>query len=216
MPKNFVADRGVVYIVYGLRAKDGAEQSIKALRRHCPFPITALGDQKPKGATHLIPVERIPGGDAGESARAVKVGLYAWSPYKHTLYLDADTRPKESLDMGWAALRVGWDLAAAPSWDAGFELLGADERGRLILTLGARFPIPLNSGVMFFGRSDRLACFWQAWAEEWARYRGRDQGAMLLALQRAKPKTLVLGRPWNARHTANDAIIEHYFGRAVE
>jgi hypothetical protein len=212
---NFVDDRGVIYIVYGLRAKDEAEQSIRALRAHCPWPITAIGDHKPKGATHHIPVGRVPGG-APVSARAVKVNLYAYSPYAHTLYLDADTRPKESLDAGWAALEAGWDLAIAPSWDPGFSLLGTDERGRLILTLGARYPLPLNSGVMFFGRSDRNAQFWRAWAEEWRRYRGQDQGALLLALQRAKPRVLVLGRQWNIRHTAKDAIIEHYFGRSAE
>ena len=212
---QFVADRGVIYIVFGPKAVDQAEQSIKALRRHCPWPITAAGDYKPKGATQYIPINR-GADDMAASARAAKTSLYVWSPYEQTLYLDADTRPQQSLEAGWGALDRGWDLAAAPSLDPEFERLGADERGRLILTLGAGYPVPLNSGVMFFRRSDRLASFWREWAAEWGRYRGRDQGAMLLALERAKPRVWLLGQPWNDRPDSAGAIIAHYFGAAAE
>jgi len=211
---SFVHDRGVVYVVFGPRAADQAEQSIKALKLHSPWPIAVVGDQEPKGASRYIPVDRF--GDMGVSARAAKVRLYDWSPYEQTLYLDADTRPKQSLEAGWAALDRGWDLAAAPSLDPAFDRLGTDEKGGLILVLGARYPVPLNSGVMFFGRSDRLACFWREWATEWERYRGRDQGAMLLALQRTKPRVWLLGQPWNDRHSNAEAIIAHYFGAARE
>lgn len=210
---SFVRDRGIVYIVFGPRAADQAEQSIRALRPHNPWPIIVVGDQEPEGATRYIPVDR--SGTMGESARATKVRLYAWSPYEQTLYLDADTRPRQSLDAGWAALDRGWDLAAAPSLDPAFGRLGADERGRLVMTLGARYAVPLNSGVIFFRRSDRLASFWRDWAAEWERYRGRDQGAMLLALQRTKPRVWLLGQPWNDRHDNTEAIVAHYFGAAA-
>ena len=212
---NFVDSRGVLYVVFGLRAKDEAEQSIKALKLHCPWPVHVVGDQKPKGATEFIQVDRIDG-DPIVSSRAAKTSMYAWSRFESTLYLDADTRPRGDLSFGWTALDRGWDLALAPSWDPSFERLLRDEVGATIIEIGSRYPLPLNSGVIFFRRSDRASHFFKTWMEEWRRWRGRDQGALLRAICRGKPRLLVLGRSWNTYHNKTDALVAHYFGRAEE
>jgi len=56
--------------------------------------------------------------------RWAKVNLDAISPWDQTLFLDADTRVYDKLDIGFKLLDLGWDLVIVPSIPQGGDLLG--------------------------------------------------------------------------------------------
>ena len=71
------------------------------------------------------------------------------------------------------------------------------------------FPLMLNTGVMWFRRSERLDRFSQEWRREWRRFKRHDQGALLRALEKCPVRLWLLGRDYNGGE-----IVEHRFGKA--
>ena len=198
--------KGVVYVVYGEPARREARASIEMLRRRHNWPIAVISDQPAiQGTRHIQFAER----DVG--ARWAKLHLDVLSPFDQTLYLDADTRPYQNLSAGFDILADGWDVAMTASSQQGGSFLwhcGEDDREATLAAWGWR-PLALQAGAMFLDRNERTQRLFGAWREEWQRFEGQDQGALLRALRRAPARVWLLGRPWNG-----GAVVGHRFGVA--
>ena len=195
--------RGVVYICFGWRAVKEAGYSIDTLRQHNDLPVTVIGERV-QGAGYVAFDDR------DSMGRWAKVQLDRLSPYRHTLYLDADTRVHGNISAGFKLLRA-WDMAMAPSPVQGDGILwhvSDEEREATYRELG-RHLLQLQGGMMFFRKNDWTAAFFEAWREEWQRWRGQDQAALLRALHRNPLRLWLLSNEWNG-----GALIEHRYGAA--
>ncbi len=192
--------RGFCYIVYGNNAQREQAQSVWMLRQRHDEEVTVIGDRG-------IPC----GTNGGLAGRWAKVNLDLLSPYRLTCYLDADTRPYGDLSVGFKALEAGWELVIVPCSKQGVDGLWhmtEVERAETLAEVGQ--PLMVNSGVMWFRKCRRIAAFFRAWREEWLRFRDRDQGALLRALERQPVRMWLLGRPFNG-----GAVVAHHFGQAA-
>ena len=188
---------GTIYVAYGERAKQETAKSAASLRRHNDLPI--------------ITIDETVFDRPGPGARWAKLNVDRLSPFDYTLYLDADTRVNGDVSAGFGMLGDGWDLLIAPSVNQGHECfrhIGQIENQATLDELENPFPLQLQAGVMFFHR-ERCARLFAAWRDEWLRFKGQDQAALLRALNREPVRVLLLGRAWNG-----GKLIEHLFGRA--
>ena len=196
-------NRGVVYIAIGEAAEREQKASLKSLRQYHPdWRVYTLGADK-RNVVPTTDKELL-----RSLSRSLKVDLYDLSPFEQTLYLDADTRVRGSLQCGFNLLDQGWDLVIAPSSQQGEDWLwhvGEDERNETEKELGYR-ALQLQAGVFWFKKSWRLCQLFFAWQDEWSRYKGEDQGALLRAMARTPVKTYLL------THAFMETIIQHQFG----
>lgn len=189
---------GAVLVVYGQRAEDAARTALDALTRTNPrLPVT-------------VHRERLGQWDDVQQSRCAKTLLFDWSPYQHTVYLDADTVVYADLQLGFDMLRDGWDMVIVPSQQQGEDgalwHTGAEDRA-YTLSYFRFVPLQLQAGVFFVARNPRTERLFAAWHAEWRRFKGQDQGAFLRALYRYPVKVWAMGRPWNG-----GAVIGHRFG----
>ena len=193
MPSN-----GVAYVVYGEKTQREAETSLKRLRANMPDVKT------------IVIHDRVDGLTDAQASRFAKVNLDKLTPFDHTLYLDADTRPQADLSSGFEMLADGWELVIAPSNNQGQDCLwhvGKEEREITLKELG-RMPLQLQAGIFFFQKTPNIRRLFELWREEWKRYYDQDQAAFLRALARQPVKIWLLGRPWNG-----GALVQHLYGR---
>lgn len=196
--------QGVMFVAVGAKAGFHARMALQTLRNYHPkIKVLVVGDQKIKGA-EFQPFEAI-----GKPGRWAKVNLDKLSPWDETLFLDADTRIRGNLSLGFRLLSIGWDFVMVPSRPQGPEFIyhaTAEEREYTLDVLPAD-PYQLNTGVMWFSKTTRVKRFFAAWRDEWKRYKGVDQGAFLRALERRPMAVALLGRPYNGGR-----MVEHIFG----
>lgn len=195
---------GVVYVAYGLRARQEVEQAVKFLRQHNDLPVTVVGERV-NGLEHI-------GFDDSGSGRWAKLNLDQISPYEYTVYLDADTRVHGDISAGLGILHDSWDIAISPSTKQGTDLLwhvDLPEREATFLELGKDSLVQLQGGVIFFRKSPEVHALFGAWREEWQRWRGQDQAALLRALYRCPVRLWLLSNEWNGGY-----LIEHRYGAA--
>lgn len=190
-------DCGAVLVVYGEQAETSARRALEALAAVCPsLPVT-------------VHRERADGLTDSQCSRWAKVTLLDWTPYRYSAYLDADTQVYEDIRAGFDVLRDGWDLALAPSQHQGQQSLWhvAEPERRETLAALPIDSLQLQAGVMFVARNERTAALWAAWHEEWRRWQGQDQAALLRALHRTPVKIWMLGQPYNG-----GAVVAHHWG----
>jgi hypothetical protein len=198
--------RGIVYVAYGNKAKEQMKFNYRALQQAGmdDIPVTVIDENV------------FPQRDRG--ARWSKLNLDTLSPYDHTLYLDADTRVRADIRVGFEILADGFDLVIVPSSAQGSRLfghIGEDERERTFEVLGNPWPLQLQGGVFWFVKSEPVLDLFAAWREEWERYEDQDQAALLRALDRvANIKVWLLSSSFNSGALNQGALVEHYFGRA--
>jgi hypothetical protein len=197
---------GVVYVAFGKRALVEADQSIRTLRKNWSA----------KGKIHVLKqaLGNSPIGlSTGQQAHWAKTCTDLWSPFDFTLLLDADTRIKGSLSVGFLALRQGWDLVVVPSEPRAEVLwhLSHEDKEATFLSTGLLRPLMLNTGVLFFAKTSRTKRFFECWRSEWLRFKGWDQGAFLRALRQAPTAIWLLGLPFNS---VGGEVVDHLFGRA--
>lgn len=192
-------ERGVVFVAYGSKAQRVVAYAIDALRVIQP------------GMPYTVYSQVTPGLTNQQNSRLAKTTMLDWTPYRYTCYMDADTRVRQSLAPAFEAIEAGWDIAMAYSGNQGGDWLwhvGEDERDYTANRIGGR-GLQLQCGVMFVARNSVTRRLFSAWAAEWKRWRGQDQGAFLRALYRNPVKLWILGSPWNSNR---GAIITHRFG----
>lgn len=206
--------QGATYVFFGKPALREVTLSVQSLRGHMRLDVAYLGDANLKGCSRRD-VRFAPGRlSNAQLARWAKVSLYDWSPFEYTLFLDADTRVLQDISVGFEILKQGWELVIVTSANqhlySPLWILSERERRITFNELGDSNPTMLNSGVMFFRKSERLGRFFEQWKKEWLRFKDKDQGALLRALHHCPVAVWLLGRPFNGGEA-----VEHNFGRAA-
>lgn len=189
---------GIVQIAIGERAKSEQRSSAASLR--------------PYGLPVKVITQNVAGLDAVQSSRYHKTHLDQLTPFDRTLYLDADTRIVGDITKPFGVLDDGWDIALCPSTNQVVSEhlwhVSAEERDATYLQLGF-VACQLQAGVIYFAKNERVECLFVAWRNEWQRWQGQDQAALLRALQQVPVKVWLLGRVYNG-----GSVIQHLFGRA--
>lgn len=205
-------NEGIVYVVYGQGARREATASLASLRvvAENDYPVAVVGEE-------IAGAERIgfvsPFGEGGQASRWAKLNLDLISPFRYTLYLDADTRVRGDLAAGFRMLADGWDMAIAPSGRQGGDVMGhlpMEERDYTLGMLENPLPLQWQAGLFYFER-ERAGALFAAWREAWQRFRGQDQGALLRALAASPIRVWALGGIWNR---SRGEVVEHLFGKA--
>lgn len=196
--------RGVVYVAYGEPAKREARYSAQSLAEHHPrWPVAVISDER------CLWAQWIEWPNLGTPGRWAKVNLDRLTPFNHTLFLDADTRVYDKLDIGFDALEAGWEFVMVGSMRQGdtiFSLLLESERRRTVYELPLD-PYQLNTGVIWFRKTRRVTRLFAEWRRQWKRWKHRDQAALVRALALRPVSMFLLGRPYNG-----GAIVAHRFG----
>lgn len=196
--------KGVAYVAFGVKALTEVKQSAVSLQEHNKLPIKVL---ETLGSPPNLTVD--------QQAHWAKVNADRWTSFEPTLLLDADTRIRGNLDLGFKMLRHGWELVMVPSFPTApgqvLWTLTEKERRATFQDLGTRPHIMLNTGVMFFKKTSNVRALFEAWRTEWLRFKDRDQGALLRALKQCPVRLWLLGAPYNS---AGGEIVDHLFGRA--
>jgi lipopolysaccharide biosynthesis glycosyltransferase len=199
--------RGVVYVTVGKNALAEARKSSESLVKYNDLPFEFLE------ADATRPVFKL----ADQQAHWLKVNMDALTPFEPTLMLDADTRIKGDLSLGFEILKDGWDLVMVPSMPGRFgEVLWnltSVERQVTLDEIGQWAHVMFNTGLMYFKNSGAVHHLFETWQVEWLRFKDRDQGAFLRALRRCPVKLWLLGYPYNC---AGGEVVDHLFGRARE
>ena len=204
---------GICFIAYGDAALSEVNTSIVTLRRlGIELPI-ALICEKP---TRIQKIFHVPFEDRSFGARRVKVLIDTLTPFRHTLYLDVDTRVQtKDILKGFEILEAGRDLVLEPSVNQGSEVFAHIDQAERKATseyLHNKMPIQLQAGVMWFRKSPEVLDFFDAWRIEWNKFKHHDQAALIRALQDSPIRVWLLGLDWNSRR---GAIVDHHFGQAV-
>lgn len=195
-----MSGRGAMIVGIGQKALGEARLAEKALRQSNPGLEVCVVQR----------VEADAGWNAAQLGRWAKMRLDVLSPFEETVYLDADTRAQADLGAGFKALEEGFDLALAFSENQGSESLWhveEDERRMTRREMGFE-GLQLQAGVMFVRRCEETHGLFKTWREEWLRFRGQDQAALMRALLKKPVRLWVLGRPWNG-----GTVVQHLFGR---
>jgi len=141
-----------------------------------------------------------------QASRDLKTRIYDWSPYDQTMYVDADTRFRTDPAIGFDLLDTGYDLVIAPSCRQTSDWLWKVGDAERIETATKLLPMAsLQGGMFWFGRNKQTERFFQIWHEEWLRYKGQDQAALLRALNR-EPLAIWL--------VSQERFIDHKWGHA--
>jgi hypothetical protein len=199
--------RGAVYVAYGDAARSEAAESIASLREHNDLPVFCISDVKLDATVDGCCI----GFPGGKGARWAKLQAEAFvQDWDQFVYIDADTRIRGDITAGFDILDDGWDIAMTPSAnqdDDAFWHIGDDEMSATINEIGNPYPLQLQCGMMFVNRNERTMELYDAWREEWLRWRDQDQAAFIRALHQCPVRLWLLGRPWNG-----GAMIRHRFG----
>jgi hypothetical protein len=194
-----IDDCGVISVAYG-----GAwrKRVLGLVASVADWPVVVVSDRALEGVESIL--FRRP----GPGARWAKLHLDALSPFKLSLYMDADTAALADISALFGMLGDGWELVIAPSARQGADVLGHLPRADRVLTLEQLGGLPLNlqAGVFGFRQCGAIRRLFAAWREEWRRFEDQDQGALLRALGRVPVRVWLLGRAWNGGE-----VVGHYF-----
>jgi len=211
-------NQGAIWIAYGRPALREVRRAIETyqeflnLEPSTAAPVALICE----ALTPLKNVQHIIREDISWGARQTKVMLDLISPFDYTLYMDADTRVKSTaIFQGFEILKAGWDMVMAPSYRQGSDIFGhidQTERKYTFSTLSSAQAIQFQAGVMWFSKSSRVASLFEAWREEWNRFKVHDQAALARAIDKVPVRIWVLGKDWNM---SRGKIVDHLFGRAI-
>lgn len=209
-----MATRGVAWIGVGDKAYTHALRCYNEfMLRHAGIAGMVLTDRARVGGlrpnfVRVVPNE-VPTDEYPAHARAIKTRILDHAPYDQVLHMDADTWVYGDFTPGFDILDDGFDFVIVPSTNQENQIfwhVGEVERFRMKEDMGVD-PLQLQGGMWFVARNERTLAFFAAWNEEWAKWRGKDQAALVRALFRAPMRVWLLGHPWNG-----GAMMGHRFG----
>lgn len=209
--RHTIADVGALYIAYGEKARRGVNKSISTLRQFDPeLPVAVVGDP---GAKRCDADYWIPHPDLSLGARDAKTRMYSLSPWKHTLYLDADTEVVGNTEGGLRLLEF-FDVVLAIDPNkilsrVNWKALDPQEVAATKAEIGTAEVQYYQSGVIFFRRNDRLRAFFQEWHTQWQRWRKQDQMALLRALYSHPVRVAPMREPWNTHRKGVARFVWH-------
>jgi|GEM_PF-1651769 len=208
---------GVLYLALGAAYAKLVTDSARTLRLHgYDGPVRVVTDTPSHDLVDLecetLVVGSLPGGFA---SRFHKTQLYRWS-FDRTLFLDADTIVISSIEEIWELLR-GHDVAMAPDMHpfvADVIAHSVNDPARrapeyqLMSELGLADRRYYNSGVMLFEQNGRVARMFSRWHQEWNRFGGEDQLALVRAIAATGTRVSALDSAWNRRPKAFSSVNE--------
>lgn len=211
------ANRGVVYLALGESYASLVTDSARTLRLHgYDGPVRVVTDAPSHELVDLecetLVVGSLPGGFA---SRFHKTQLNRWA-FERTLFLDADTIIISSIEEVWELL-AGRDMAMAPDMHSSVADVIArsvnDPSRRapeyqLMQELGLIDRRYYNSGVMLWDQNGRVSRMFNRWHQEWNRFGGEDQLALVRAIAATGTKVATLDSAWNRRPKAFSSVDE--------
>jgi lipopolysaccharide biosynthesis glycosyltransferase len=215
-------DQGVVYCLTDCEAYfEAALISAIALRSFEPeLPISIISNLSQINklslksyniSTRLLTPEEIPVNNAFVS-RYVKTHLIDWSPYKSTLFLDADILPCAPISDLWKYLEeapIAMALDRLPTVGM-CDHVSSEEKSytlKQVPPLSTHF----NSGVMLFKNNEENQKLFTQWQCEWEIFQRQDQLALVRAIDRTKISVAHIPRPYNVSpRDSVDLIKEGY------
>ena len=208
-PLDLRADKslGIIYVAYGdLAVKGCAVSMISAKRQHPGIQTAVVSDIELPGADFSIIQPSL---DIG--AREYKTNIYQYSPFDYTLFLDADTLVVGSLQAGFSALQQGWDVVMALDYRQTLSHIdhipAVDVKTAIDLVGTGEYP-HYNAGMIFWRKCSEVERMYRLWHEEWARFRYRDQAALVRAIYRSEVKLWTVAWQWN---THREEKAKHVF-----
>jgi len=214
---------GLLYVAYGRPAREQFVIANRGLARLHNWPIVVVCDKPIKQERGMLPFECVHFPDTDPGARWAKLNMDVLSPFDWTLYMDVDTRVRYSIRPIWRILADGWEMAAVPtgSWTRTgcmghiytdkrnhIKPKGLEERNATVAECGWPF-CGIQGGVMAFRDTERVTEFFEAWRDEWQRWRDQDQAAVARAYRKHPVTWFPLSRSWNG-----GGIIGHFHAHA--
>lgn len=217
-----MATRGIYCVAFGEPARACARHMMASAKQHLPEIPIALCAAAPIGIEDVF-IEH-PDSDVG--ARRAKLKAYELAPaeWEAVLYLDADTEVVGDIRLYFELIEDGWEFVICKdphlmdtmhAFRRHNNLAEVAELESEICTLHT---LQYNGGVWAFGRSERIAAFFDRWQAEWERHAQRDQGALIRAMYADPLKVYLLGNEWNTFEKYSKGVetagLMHYPGRA--
>jgi len=213
-------NQGVIYMCWGKKAIMQADGSIASLRRQAPdMPVFVVGDREAErhynNRTPFSLVDVDPFRPDGQfMAGRIKPLLYELSPFKQSLYIDADSTFVASPDFAFKLLDR-WDFILAETENRSLidTIAGPGETTWTAEWLGTPHLLYHNSGMLFWRKNEAVKELFDLWSEEWLRFQNWDeQVALLRALLRSKAIYCHVPYIWNCRESNKAALVYHRFG----
>jgi len=216
--------QGVIYMTWGQKAIDHANTSIMSLRQFDEtMPVMVVGDaeaeEQYRGRPDIafVRIEIDPFEGARFMAGRIKPLLYGLSPWKRTLYVDADTEFEYDPRVGFGLLDK-WDFVVAETQTRSLNdsIAGPAETRWTAAWLGTPWLLYHNSGVLFWRKCGAVAHLFELWSDEWQRWQDWDeQVALLRALLRSDCLYLTVPYTWNCLYSQHSTLVHHRFGTRV-
>jgi hypothetical protein len=222
---NKVMTNGVIYMAFGERAAAMAAHSVDTLRASGsqPLPVAVVGDTPVPGAEFIEWRGESPFNPSFDPrfrflAGRVKPSLYNLSPFDVTLYADADTEFVKPIDDGFdlgdydvAVAEENQQLCMLHNNRGGLWYYDRPEVLWTIKTVGSPYASMINSGIIFFRKSETCKALFDGWRDEWMCWQQWDEQMALLRAIHNNPNTRVKMLPsrWNSPRLRDDTIIYH-------
>lgn len=216
-------ERGIYVVGFGDPARNCALDLLKTCTQFVPEIPVAFCGAKTLGIEDIF-IEQ-PDRDIG--GRIAKLGAYKLTPaeWGAVLYLDADTEIiSGDIRLYFELIEDGWEFVIAKDPHLMDTMHSFRRKGNLLelqkieAELSTLHALQYNGGVWAFGRSNRIAAFFERWAKEWQKYGNRDQGALIRAMYKDPLKVYLLGNEWNCfpkySKGITPAALMHYPGKA--
>lgn len=227
---------GVIYVAFGVNAAATTRKSVNSIKRLSPdLPIVTVGDIIVPNTTYIPWTGKSPrsnNGDLGFLSGKMKPFLYDLSPFKQTLYLDADTSVRKDIIPGFDYLQESdvcvsyhtrptgesWyvdEIYGDPNLSPPLTRNSIKEREVTQKMIGnQRMPF-INTGVIFFRTNDNVQRFFETWYKEWQIFGEWDeQMSFHRAICRIPELRVKLLPPiWNQKYLTDDTIIHHSMGK---
>jgi len=205
--RHIIAEEGILFVAYGDKAKDQVLENIKNLRKITPLPIAIISDNIFESANHTVLHKEV---DTG--ARAQKTRIYSLSPFRKTLFLDADTEVRMDPSFGFKLLDkvdlvIGQDVNRR-LFGINWPNLNQIELKETKSDIGIDV-MYFNTGVMFFTRSERNRKLFQTWNREWEKFGAQDQLAFIRALNKHPVRISIMRDRFNTHHEKNVTFVYH-------
>ncbi len=218
--------KGVIYMAWGENAVKQAHYSMMSLWQYeSEMPVMVLGDQQAghyyerinKVTFQKVDVDPF-NPDRKHSfkflAGRIKPLMAKLSPWEQTLYVDADSKFKQSPQPGFDLLDR-WDLAIAchTKGVGGTNWTNFQEREETSVLIGSPHVLYHNSGMIFWRKNERTDKLFDLWYDEWLIYEHWDeQVALLRALLKSDVVYRNLPLTWNHCDKKKAYILYHQFG----
>jgi Glycosyl transferase family 8 len=201
-------DQGVIYCVTDSETylEAGLISAITLRSFEPDLPITIISNldlinRLPLGthniSTRLLTPAELPN-NSDFISRYVKTHLFDWSPYRSTLFLDADILPCSSVNDLWSYLELS-AIAMVRDRLPLVEMCDHISEQEKSYTLAQIPPntAQFNSGVMLWQNNPQMQGLFSQWQHEWQIYKKQDQLALVRALHQCQIPVAEIPQTYN-------------------